>query len=147
MTRTSARWPRPSCGVNSDLGFSPRDRQANLRRGAELARLMNQQGLITIAAFVSPLDVHRQSAREVIGPDDFLEIYCDAPQQVCEERDQEGLYSRAREGELRNVTGIDSPYEPPENADLVLDTSARVIDENVARVMEELVKRGFIPKA
>jgi bifunctional enzyme CysN/CysC len=134
-------------GVNSDLGFSPRDRQENLRRAAELARLMNQQGLITIAAFVAPLEAHRRSARETIGADDFLEIHCDAPQEVCEERDQEGLYSRAREGELRNVTGIDSPYEPPENADLVLDTSARAVDENVARVIEELIKRGFINKA
>ena len=131
-------------GVNSDLGFSHRDRQENLRRGAELARLMNQQGLITIAAFVSPLEVHRQSAREVIGADDFLEIYCDAPLQVCEDRDQEELYSRAREGELRNVTGIDSPYEPPEGADLVLDTGLLAVEENVARVMEELIKRGFV---
>jgi len=131
-------------GVNSDLGFSARDRQENLRRGAELARLMNDQGLITIAAFVSPLDMHRRRAREIVGDGRFFEIYCDAPQTVCEERDQEGLYSRAREGELTNVTGVDSPYEPPEKADLVLDTSEPSVERNVLRVTEELSRRGFL---
>ena len=131
-------------GLNSDLGFSARDREENLRRGSEVAKLLNQQGLIAIAAFVSPLSIHRQRAHDVIGEDSFVSIYCNASQEVCEERDQEELYSRAHSGELKNVTGVDSPFEAPENAALTLDSESKGVEENVALVIAELKKRGLL---
>jgi bifunctional enzyme CysN/CysC len=131
-------------GLNSDLGFSVRDREENLRRGSEVARLMNEQGLIALAAFVSPLDIHRQRATEVIGKDSFVGVFCDAPAEVCEGRDDEDLYARARRGELTNVSGVDSPYDRPSGDYLVLDTAKRSVEENVAAVLEELRSRGLI---
>ena len=130
-------------GINSDLGFSARDREENMRRGAEVARLLNVQGIIAIAAFVSPLDVHRRRVIDVIGEESFVGVFCDAPQTVCEERDQEELYARAHRGELKNVSGVDSPFEPPAEDYLTLDTAGRSVDENVAAVLELLEKRGL----
>ncbi len=131
-------------GLNSDLGFSARDREENLRRGAEVARLLNEQGLIAIAAFVSPLDYHRQRATDVIGEGLFAGVFCDAPAEVCEERDDEELYARAHRGELKNVSGVDSPYDRPSDAYLRLDTAGRSVDENVDAVLEHLRGRGLI---
>ena len=131
-------------GLNSDLGFSARDREENLRRGAEVARLLNEQGLIAIAAFVSPLDVHRQRANEVIGEGSLVGVFCDAPRSVCEERDEEELYARAQRGELKNVTGVDSPFDRPSDDFVRLDTAERSVDENVAAVLQQLKSRGLI---
>ncbi|MCP3978653.1 MAG: sulfate adenylyltransferase subunit CysN [bacterium] len=131
-------------GLNSDLGFSVRDRDENMRRGAAVARLLNDQGLIAIAAFVSPLDFHRQRAREAIGEDSFVGVFCDAPQAVCEERDEEELYSRAHRGELKNVSGVDSPFDRPSDDYLALDTDQRSVDENVATILQQLKSRGLI---
>jgi bifunctional enzyme CysN/CysC len=131
-------------GLNSDLGFSARDREENLRRGAEVARLLNEQGLIAITAFVSPLDVNRSRATQVIGENAFIGVFCDAPQAVCEERDEEGLYARAHAGELKNVSGVDAPFDRPSGDYLVLDTAERSVEENVAAVLEQLKSRGLI---
>ena len=131
-------------GLNSDLGFSARDREENMRRGAEVARMLNEQGLIAISAFVSPLDVHRQRALQVIGQTLFVGVFCDAPQAVCEERDQEELYARAHRGEIKNVSGVDSPFDRPPDDYLSLDTAQRSVDENVAVVLQKLRSRGLI---
>ncbi|MBZ0268525.1 sulfate adenylyltransferase subunit CysN [bacterium] len=131
-------------GLNSDLGFSARDREENLRRGAEVARLLNEQGVLTIAAFVSPLDVHRRRAKEIIGADALVGVFCDAPPSVCEERDEEDLYGRAHRGELKNVTGVDAPFDQPPDDFVRLDTAARSVDENVAAVLAQLRSRGLI---
>jgi adenylyl-sulfate kinase len=110
-------------GLNRDLGFSPADRAENIRRTAEVARLMNQAGLVVIAALISPYRRDREAARGIIGPEAFLEVYLSTPLAVCEVRDPKGMYRRARSGELPAFTGISAPYEPPERPDLALDTS------------------------
>ena len=131
-------------GLSSDLGFSVRDREEHLRRGAEVARLMNEQGLIAIAAFVSPLEVHRQRATEVIGKGAVVGVFCDAPVDVCEARDDDELYARAHRGELTNVSGVDSPYDQPQDDFLRLDTAKSSVEENVAAVVKQLKDRGLI---
>jgi bifunctional enzyme CysN/CysC len=109
-------------GLNCDLGFNDEDRVENIRRVAEVARLMVDAGLIVIVAFISPFESSRQLARGLVGEHEFFEVFVDAPLAVAEARDPKGLYRRAREGHLPNFTGIDSPYEPPETPDLHLDT-------------------------
>lgn len=131
-------------GLNSDLGFSARDREENLRRGAEVARVLNDQGVIAIAAFVSPLDFHRARAKEVIGEEAYFGVFCDASLDVCEERDQEDLYGRAKRGELTNVSGVDAPFDRPGDDHLMVDSAGRTVEENVAAILAELRKRGLI---
>ena len=101
-------------------------------------------GLIVIAAFVSPLDAHRQKAAQVIGEDAFFGVYCDAPQDVCEQRDEEDLYGRAHRGELKNVSGVDSPFDAPGDDYLRVDTAANSVEESVAAVLAELKSRGLV---
>ena len=110
-------------GLNRDLGFSAEDRSENIRRIAEVARLMNDAGLIVITAFISPFRADRAMARDIIGAEHFTEVYVNTPIAVCEQRDPKGLYQRARSGEVAEFTGISSPYETPTAPDLVLDTS------------------------
>ncbi|WP_323015770.1 adenylyl-sulfate kinase, partial [Devosia sp.] len=107
-------------GLNKDLGFTETDRVENIRRVAEVARLMADAGLIVLVSFISPFRSERQAAREVVGDIDFVEIHVDTPLAVCEARDPKGLYAKARRGEIRNFTGIDSPFEPPETPDITL---------------------------
>jgi bifunctional enzyme CysN/CysC len=133
-------------GLSSDLGFSPADRAEHVRRAAELARLFQEQGLIPICALVSPTSAERARARALAGPGRFLEVFCDAPLEVCEARDREGLYRRARAGELADVTGVDQPYEVPAAPDLRLDTVRSDADANVARLLEELERRGWLAR-
>jgi adenylylsulfate kinase len=128
-------------GLCSDLGFGPRDRHENIRRIAEVARLMNDAGLIVISAFISPYRGDRDLARQVIGPERFIEIYLDAPLEVCERRDPKGLYRKARRGEIPEFTGISAPYEPPADPTAVLHTGYQAIDECVARLLEILRPR------
>ncbi len=131
-------------GLNRDLGFTEADRAENIRRVAEVARLMVDAGLIVLVSFISPYRAERRAARERIAPDPFLEIFVDAPLAVCEERDVKGLYGKARRGELANFTGIDSPYELPEAPDLILPSAelgAEVLAEQVIGVMQD---RGVI---
>jgi bifunctional enzyme CysN/CysC len=132
-------------GINKDLGFSGGDRWENQRRAAEIARLNLAQGISTIVALVSPLRFERQQAREIVGAGAFFEVFCNAPLAVCEARDQDGLYARARAGEIANVTGIDAPYEEPTKAEITLDTENTPLADNVARVLRHLSDKGLLP--
>jgi bifunctional enzyme CysN/CysC len=133
-------------GLCSDLGFSGPDREENLRRAAELARVLNDQGLIVIAAFVSATRAMRAKAQEIIGSERFLEAWCNAPLAVVEARDTSGLFARARAGEIGNVTGIDHQFEPPSNPAFELDTVKGSVAENIDLLLAGLTQRGLIPK-
>ena len=122
-------------GINGDLGFSPEDRHENIRRIAEVAQLFNDAGLISIVAVVSPYSADRAMARGIIGPA-YREVYLSTPLEVCERRDPKGMYARARRGEIPAFTGISAPYEPPEMADLTLDTSRLSIEACVEHLLE-----------
>jgi bifunctional enzyme CysN/CysC len=127
-------------GINRDLGFGPEDRRENIRRIAEIARLMNDAGLIAIAAFISPYRADRAMARTIVGPERFAEVYLSAPLEVCERRDPKGLYARARRGEIADFTGISAPYEPPEAPELVLDTANADADACAERLFREVLR-------
>jgi len=128
-------------GINRNLGFSEQDRYENIRRIAEISRLFLDCGIITIASFISPTKEIRTMAREVIGPDDFIEIYVNAPLSVCESRDIKGLYSKARKGEIRQFTGIDAPYEAPESPGIEIRTNEMSVDESVKKMLNILLPR------
>lgn len=121
-------------GLNNNLGFSLEDREENIRRIAEVSKLFVHAGIITINTFVSPTRAIRALAKERIGADDFIEIYVEASVEACEARDVKGLYAKARKGEIKGFTGIDSPYEAPESPDLRLPTVALSVEEAVERV-------------
>lgn len=131
-------------GLNRDLGFTDADRVENIRRVAEVAKLMVDAGLIVMVSFISPFRVERRMARSLFPEGYFVEIFVDTPMSVCESRDVKGLYRRARSGEIKNFTGIDSSYEAPEFPDLRVDTSQSDIDTIVDDIVSELQKRGFI---
>jgi bifunctional enzyme CysN/CysC len=131
-------------GLNKDLGFSDADRVENIRRVAEVARLMVDAGLIVITSFISPFESERRMARGLLGADEFIEVFVDAPLAVAEARDPKHLYERARRGEIKNFTGIDSPYEPPESPELRIDTTAMSPEEAGDAVLEELRRRGAL---
>lgn len=131
-------------GLCGDLGFSIEDRHENIRRIGEMSKLFADAGIITLTAFISPLRADRDRVRRLAG-DDFIEIYCRCPIEVCEERDAKGLYKKARAGEIRDFTGVSSPYEEPDNPELVLDSSRMTIEESVAAVMAYLQARGVVP--
>jgi bifunctional enzyme CysN/CysC len=122
-------------GLNKDLGFTDADRVENIRRVAEVAKLMMDAGLLVMAASISPFRREREMARELIGPDNFIEVYVSTPLQVCEQRDPKGLYKRARSGQLPNMSGIGSPYEPPEAPQLILDNSESSTADQVAQLI------------
>ena len=123
-------------GINSNLGFSAEDRKENIRRIAEIGKLFVDTGIVTIACFVSPTLELRQMAREIIGPEDFREVYIATPLEECERRDVKGLYARARKGEVKDFTGISAPFEAPTNPDLRLDTSQMTLKQEVEAVVE-----------
>jgi adenylylsulfate kinase len=125
-------------GLNRDLGFSAADRAENIRRIAEVARLMNDAGLIVITAFISPCRADRAAARAIIGTDWFREVYVSTSLAVCESRDPKGLYSKARAGNVAEFTGISSPYEPPESPALVIDTAQLALNQAVSRLISLL---------
>jgi bifunctional enzyme CysN/CysC len=127
-------------GLNKDLGFTEADRIENVRRVGEVARLMTDAGLIVITAFISPFRSEREMVRQMMEPGEFVEVFIDTPLQVAEERDVKGLYAKARAGELKNFTGIDSPYEPPETPEIRIDTTAMSIDEAAAFIIDEIIK-------
>lgn len=129
------------CGINSDLGFSESDRRENIRRIAEVCKLFTSTGVITLAAFVSPTRDLRRMAAEIIGRDDFVEIYVSTPIEECERRDVKGLYAKARRGEIADFTGVSAPFEAPDAADIVIDTSNIGIEECVRQIMERLAPR------
>jgi bifunctional enzyme CysN/CysC len=134
-------------GLNRDLGFTDADRVENIRRVAEVSRLMLDAGLIVIVSFISPFRSERQMARRLFDVGHFLEVYVDTPLAVAEQRDTKGLYRKARSGELANFTGIDSPYEPPEDPEIRLDTTSQSVEESVAAVLDALEQRELVPRA
>jgi bifunctional enzyme CysN/CysC len=125
-------------GLNRDLGFTAADRVENVRRVAEVARLMVDAGLTVIVSLISPFRAERRMARGRFGAGEFVEVFVDTPLAECERRDTKGLYARARLGELRNFTGLDSPYEAPEAPELRLDTSGASVEDCIARVLDRL---------
>ena len=130
-------------GLNSNLGFSPEDRVENIRRVSEVAKLMADSGVVAITAFISPYRMDRRRAREIAleGNAEFVEVFVDAPLEVCEARDPKNLYKKARAGEIREFTGIDAPYEPPEDAEIVVHTDRQTVNESVATILEGLLPR------
>lgn len=131
-------------GLNKGLGFSHEDRSENLRRAAEVAKLMNQAGLTVVCAFISPYAEDRRRCQEIIGADRFLEVHVSAPLEVCEKRDPHGLYARARKGEIKNFTGISDPYEIPEAPALRIDTSSASLERSVAEVVALALSRSAL---
>ena len=125
-------------GLNSNLGFSEADRSENIRRISEVSKLMLEAGLIVMTAFISPFKQDRNEARTLIANDNFIEIYCKASIETCEKRDVKGLYKKARAGEIKNYTGIDSPYEAPVNPELIIDTDQETLDYSVSKIMNYL---------
>jgi bifunctional enzyme CysN/CysC len=133
-------------GLNKDLGFTPVDRVENIRRVGEVARLMTDAGLIVLCSFISPFRAERALARDLAAPGEFLEIFVDAPLATVVARDPKGLYKRALAGEIKNFTGVDQPYEPPEAADIVLDSAHEPPEALATRVISELEARGFVTR-
>ena len=131
-------------GLNSNLSFSNKDRKENIRRISEVSKLMMEAGFIIMTAFISPFREDRIKVRNLIPNGDFIEIYCKASLETCEARDVKGLYKRARAGEIKNYTGISSPYEVPENADLIIDTEQETIEDSVSIIISFLKKKTII---
>lgn len=133
-------------GLCGDLSFSEEDRKENIRRIGEMAKLFVEAGVIALTAFISPFRADRLKVRNLTAPGEFIEIFCRCPIEVCEQRDVKGLYRRARAGEIRDFTGISSPYEEPENPELAVDTGSMPLDQSVDQVIGYLQDRGVIPK-
>jgi len=131
-------------GLSSNLTFSNEDRKENIRRIGEAAKLMIEAGVIAITAFISPFRKDRDTVRELLSKDDFIEIYCNASLEICESRDVKGLYKRARAGEIKNYTGIDSPYEEPTKPELVINTGDEPLEESVTKVIDYLKSKDII---
>jgi len=130
-------------GLNRDLGFTDADRVENIRRVAETSKLFVDAGLIVLVSFISPFRSERRMARELLGAGEFIEIFVDTPIEVCKERDPKGLYQRAMAGEIKNFTGIDSPYEAPESPELTIRTVDADADTQAERIVEFLKSNGY----
>ncbi|KPK36663.1 MAG: adenylylsulfate kinase [Nitrospira bacterium SG8_35_1] len=133
-------------GLCANLGFSEEDRHENIRRIGEMAKLFIEAGVIAMTAFISPFRVDREGVRALVAEQDFIEIYCNSPLEVCEERDVKGLYKKARAGEIKNYTGISAPYEAPEHPDLILDTAGDSVETNVEKVLRLLEERHIFSR-
>ena len=133
-------------GLNKNLGFSAEDREENIRRIGEVAKLFADAGFITMTSFISPYRLDRQIARKIHEDVDlfFMEVFVDAPIEVCEERDPKGLYKKARKGEIKGFTGIDDPYEPPENPDLVINSAELSPQQGAMKILGYLVEKGHL---
>ncbi|MDO9169045.1 MAG: adenylyl-sulfate kinase [Methylobacter sp.] len=131
-------------GLCSDLGFSDKDRKENIRRISETAKLLLEAGVITLTAFISPFKAERAIARSLMPHGDFIEIYCCCPLPICEQRDVKGLYKKARQGEIKDFTGISSPYEEPENPELKIDTSQLSLEQSIQQVISLLRARNIL---
>ncbi len=125
-------------GLNKNLGFKEQDRIENIRRIAEVSKLMNDAGIIVLTSFISPFRLDRRNAKDIIGHDSFIEVYISTPLEECEKRDVKGLYKKARQGEIPNFSGISSPYEPPENPDIEINTTGQSLEDSVNYIMEQL---------
>lgn len=131
-------------GLNKTLGFSAEDRAENIRRIGEVAKILCDVGVLALTAFISPYKVDRDNARKMLGDGEFVEVYVKASLETCEARDPKGLYKKARRGEIRGFTGIDDPYESPENAELILDSDSKGIDELADEVIAYLDAKGYL---
>ncbi len=131
-------------GLNRDLGFTEADRVENIRRVAEVAKLFVEAGLVTLVSFISPFRAEREMARELVAPGEFIEIFVNTPLETCEQRDPKGLYKKARRGELQNFTGLDSPYESPENPELTLNARTESAGDLADRVIDFMQRRGML---
>ena len=131
-------------GLNKNLGFSPEDREENIRRIGEVAHLFTDAGFITLTAFISPYIADRNKARALAKEDEFIEVYVDCPLEVCEQRDTKGLFKRARAGEIKEFTGISAPYEAPENPEITLKTANESLPESTNVVISYLEEKGII---
>ena len=131
-------------GLCGDLGFSDEDRVENIRRIGEVAKLFLEAGVISLTAFISPFRSDREKVRNLVPHGDFLEIYCHCPLEICEERDVKGLYKKARAGEIKAFTGIDSPYEEPLAPELTVDTGSETLEESASKVINLLKERGIL---
>lgn len=133
-------------GLCSDLGFSLLDRRENMRRIAEMVKLFLDAGVISLTAFISPLEADRAMAKDIIGPENVIEIFCNCPLEICEQRDVKGLYKKARAGEIKNYTGISSPYERPLHPDIDVDTGNILLRDCVTIIINDLRERGIFKK-
>ena len=131
-------------GLNSNLDFSESGRTENIRRISEVSKLMLESGLIVMTAFISPFNKDRNEARKLISNDDFIEIYCKASLETCEARDVKGLYKRARAGKIKNYTGVDSPYEEPENPELIINTNDETLENSASKILNFLEENLII---
>ena len=130
-------------GICKDLTFSPEDRTENIRRIAEIANLFVDAGIVTLASFVSPYSKDREDVRNTVGPKNYIEVFVNTSLDECERRDVKGLYKKAREGEIKNMTGITAPYEIPQNPDLEIDTVKESEEESVDKIFKYLEKRLY----
>ncbi|MBS1553128.1 MAG: adenylyl-sulfate kinase, partial [Bacteroidetes bacterium] len=128
-------------GLNKDLGFSEEDRKENIRRIGEVSKLMVDSGLIVLTAFISPFREDRNTVRELLGDNEFIEVYVKCPLNICESRDVKGLYKKARKGEIKHFTGIDSPYEEPVNPEFIIDTEKNPAEKSTEELYEFIKKK------
>lgn len=131
-------------GLNNDLGFSDNDRTENIRRIGEVSKLFIDAGVMVLATFISPFIDDRKFVRNIVNETEFIEIYIKCPLDLCEDRDIKGLYKKARAGEIKHFTGIDSPYEAPDSAEITIDTSVLTIDESVDLIIDYLIKNSYL---
>ena len=134
-------------GLNKNLGFSPTDRTANIRRIGEVAKLFTDAGMVALTAFISPYRADRDQVRAIMQPGDFIEVFVDCPVETCEARDVKGLYKKARAGEIPEFTGVSAPYEPPLAPELVIRTRDQSVEASVGQILACLEERGRIPRA
>jgi adenylylsulfate kinase len=130
--------------LNRNLGFSPEDREENIRRIGEVAHLFSQAGIINMAAFISPYRSDRKKARDLAKEGEFIEVFCRCSLEACEKRDTKGVYKKARAGEISEFTGISAPYEEPENPEITVHTDRETIEEDVNKIISYLEKNGFL---
>ena len=133
-------------GLNSNLGFSMEDREENIRRIGEVAKLFVDAGIVVITAFISPYEKDRALARSIVDPNEFCEVYIKCPLEVCEQRDVKGLYKKARQGALKNFTGLDDPYEEPRHPELIIETAKASVGESVNQLLAFLESHKFMPR-
>jgi adenylylsulfate kinase len=131
-------------GLNKDLGFSAEDREENIRRIGEVAKLFVDAGVFVLSAFISPYIKDRETVRNLVEEGEFIEIYVKCPLEVCEQRDVKGLYKKAREGIIKNFTGIDDPYEEPINPEIVVETDKETLEESVNKIINYLREKGYL---
>jgi len=131
-------------GLNKDLGFSEEDRRENIRRIGEVAKLFVDAGVVVLTAFISPYRRDREFVRNLVDKGDFIEVYVKCPLEVCEQRDPKGLYKKARAGQIKNFTGIDDPYEEPENPEIIVETDKMTVEECVDKIVNFLTTNGYI---